>query len=300
MSKHSQHKWTLVIVILGAVLLGGCAGSEQAVSSRKKASGSQVETAERAARTEDPGEALRLLQNSGGRSGPVLLTLEGILLAETSRYARAVSAMKGALRLVGEEKGLAAEDADLPRFRPTPKQKASGDLPVVTAATEKTVVKTLRRAVNRSASNEELLRALKERPIPVRWPPLYEGGAGLALEMLRQHFGDETLRMQIMPYRPPEAGEGAQNQATQVRRRIAAQNLIVASILARDAARLKRGREALRAVLSEGPGEEVQGRGLRGAHRSALHLALADYLLDQEVQAGPLPQKARRLFRPGM
>jgi len=300
MSKHSRYRWTLLIFILGAVLFGGCAGSEQAVSSRKKASGSQVETAERAARTEDPGEALRLLQNSGGRSGPVLLTLEGILLAETSRYARAVSAMKGALRLVGEEKGLAAEDADLPRFRPTPKQKASGDLPVVTAATEKTVVKTLRRAVNRSASNEELLRALKERPIPVRWPPLYEGGAGLALEMLRQHFGDETLRMQIMPYRPLEAGGGARNQATQLRRRIAAQNLIVASILARDAARLKRGREALRTVLSEGPGEEVQGRGLRGTHRSALYLALADYLLDQKVKAGPLPQKARRLFRTGM
>ena len=299
MSKLSHHKWTPIIVILGAALLGGCAGSE-AVSSRKKAPDSQVEAAERAARTEDPNEALRLLQNSGGRSGPVLLTLEGILLAETGRYARAVSAMKGALRLVGEEKGLAAEDADLPRFRPTPKQKASGDLPVVTAATEKTVVKTLRRAVNRSASNEELLRALKERPIPVRWPPLYEGGAGLALEMLRQHFGDETLRMQIMPYRPLQAGGGARNQATQLRRRIAAQNLIVASILARDAARLKRGREALRAVLSEGPGEEVQGRGLRGAHRSALHLALADYLLDQEVQAGPLPQKARRLFRPEM
>lgn len=283
-----------------ALALAGCASTETTSSSRAPAPASQVEAVQSAAGTENPADALGILQNSSGRSGPVLLTLRGILLAETGRYARAVSTTRSALRLVEEEKGLAAEDTDLPRFRPTPKQQTPGDLPVVTAATEKTVVKTLRRAVNRSASNEELLRALKERPIPVRWPPLYEGGAGLALEMLRQHFGDETLRMQIMPYRPPEAGGGAQNQAMQLRRRIAAQNLIVASILARDAAWLKRGREALQAVLSEGPGEEVQGRGLRGTHRSALYLALADYLLDQKVKAGPLPQKARRLFRTGM
>lgn len=300
MVKFNQYSWTPVLVLLGAVILGGCAGSEPTMSPRKEAPSRQVDAVQRAADTENPADALRILQAAGEQAGPVVLTLRGALLAETGRYARAASAMQGALRLVEKDKGLAAKDAGLPRFRPTPEQQAPGDLPAVTAATEKTVVKTLRRVVNRSASNEDLLRALKERPIPVRWPPLYEGGAGLALETLRQHFGDQALRIRLLPYRPLRAGEDDQTRAAaaQDRCRIAAQNLIITSILARDATRLKRGQEALRAALSRGKGQ--RGPGLQGAHRSALYLALGEYLLGQRVQASPLPQKARRLFRAGM
>lgn len=301
MSNLSQHRWTSVLFLLGAVILGGCAGSEPAaVSPRKEAPSRQVDAVQRAADTEDPTNALRILQEAGGQAGPVVLTLRGALLAEIGRFARAARAMQGALRLVEKDKGLAAKDAGLPRFRPTPDQRAPGDLPAVTATTERSVVMTLREAVQREVTNEALLRALKERPVPVRWPPVYEGGAGLSLEMMRQHFGDQALRIRLLPYRPVREGEDDQTQAAAVqdRRRIAAQNLIIASILARDATRLKRGQEALRAALSQEKGQ--RGPGLQGAHRSALYLALAEYLLGQRVQAGPLPQKARRLFRAGM
>lgn len=300
MIKFSQYSWTPVLFLLGAVILGSCAGSEPAVSPRKEAPSRQVDAVQRAADTENPADALRILQAAEGQAGPVVLTLQGALLAETGRYARAASAMQGALRLVEKDKGLAAKDAGLSRFRPVPKQKTAGDLPAVTAETEKRVLNTLRRAVQREVTNEALLRALKERPVPVRWPPLYEGGAGLSLETLRQHFGDQALRIRLLPYHPLRAGEDDQTRAAAApdRRRIAAQNLIIASILARDATRLKRGQEALRAALSQGKGQ--RGPGLQGAHRSALYLALAEYLLGQRVQASPLPQKARRLFRAGM
>ena len=296
MSKHSQHKWTLVIVLLGAVLFGGCAGSEQTTSSRKKAPDSQVEAIKRAAHTEDPGEALRLLKNSGGRSGPVLLTLEGILLAETGRYARAVSTTRSALRLVEEEKGLAAEDADLPRFRPLPDQHFDDDLPAVT--TERDLLKTLRKAVHRKATNEALLRALKERSVPVRYPPIYEGGAGLTLEVLRQHFGVATFRLRLLPYRSLSAEKGARPRAqkAQVRRRIAAQNLIVTAILARDVTHLKRGREALRSVPEGESGGNGPSARAQAARWSGLYLALADYLTGKDIRATRLPQKARRLL----
>ena len=296
MSKHSQHKWTLIIVILGAVLLGGCAGSEQAVSSRKKAPESQVETAERAARTEDPGEALRILQRAGGEMGPVQLTLRGILLAETGRYARAASTTRSALRLVEEEKGLATEDTDLPRFRPLPDQHFDDDLPAVT--TERDLLKTLQKAVHRRATNEDLLRALKERPVPVRYPPIYEGGAGLTLEVLRQHFGDATFRLRVLPYRSLSAEEGPRPRAqkAQVRRRIAAQNLIVTAILARDVTHLKRGREALRSVPEGESGGNGPSARAQAARRSGLYLALADYLTGKDIRATRLPQKARRLL----
>jgi hypothetical protein len=226
----------------------------------------------------------------------VQLTLQGILLAETGRYARAVSAMKGALRLVEKKKGLAAEDADLPRFRPLPDQHFDDDLPAVT--TERDLLKTLRKAVHRRATNEALLRALKERSVPVRYPPIYEGGAGLTLEVLRQHFGDATFRLRVLPYRSLSAEKGPRPRAqkAQVRRRIAAQNLIVTAILARDVTHLKRGREALRSVPEGESGGNGPSARAQAARRSGLYLALADYLTGKDIRATRLPQKARRLL----
>jgi len=283
----------------------GCTPAEETISTGPPAPSDQIDAVQGAARTEDPADALRILRNTDGQAGPVLLTLKGILLAETGRYGRATSAMRGALRLVEEGKGLAAGGANLPRFRPVPKQHASGDLPAVTA--ERDLVKALRKAVHRDVTNEALLRALKKRSVPVRYPPLYEGGAGLTLEVLRQHFGDKTLRLQLLSYHSFQNGENAGSKKSssgagsvgsnnQARRRVAAQNLILASILARDPTRLKQGQKALEETLNDAGGREALSSDLQAQRRSALYLALADYLLGQRVQARSLPQKARRLL----
>lgn len=291
----NQKRWAPALLLLGAVLLGGCAASNPMVS-WENAPASQVDAVQRAARTENPEDALQIVRDAKGQDGPVVLTLKGILLAETSRYARAASAMHGALRRVNNENGFAAEEASLPHFRPVPKQHASGDLPAVTA--ERDLVKGLRRAVYRDLTNEGLLRVLKRRSVPVRYPPLYEGGTGLSLEVLRQHFGDNSLRLQLLSYRTLQDGKSTGDARSERRRRrqVAAQNLIITSILARDADRLKEGKKALEKALSSSEDGGGFDFSLQGRRRAALYLALAEYLLGQQIQAEPLPQKARRLL----
>lgn len=294
-----------------AVLLAlfGCTSTEKTVSTGPPAPSEQVESVQRASRTESPGDALRILRNTEGQAGPVFLTLKGILLVESGRYGRATGAMRSALRLVESGKGFVASGANLPRLRPAPEQQTSGDLPAVTA--ERDLVETFRKAVHRDVTNEALLRELKRRSVPVRYPPIHGGGAGLTLEVLRQHFGDKALRLQLLPYRSPkngspkngknETGNGSSGTIPaggedQMRRRVAAQNLIVASILARDATLLRQGQKALKKILAGSFGTEVGAADLQARRHSALYLALANYILGRQVGAVPLPQKARRLL----
>lgn len=286
------HRSTALVIVLAVVVLVGCSASEQTASGpqRPAAPASQINAVEQAANTEDPKRALQILSETSGSRGPVLLTVRGGLRAEVGRYAPAARDLARALRLV--EKGrVPVADASLPPVRPGPgKQEASGDLPPVAA--EQDLLKTLRQAVNGMATNEDLLRALEERSVPVRYPPLYEGGPGLTLEVLRQHF-DGAFRLRLLPYVSTSAeGRDAGPDQGQMRR-LAAQNIVVASVLARDATHLKEARESLREVLSESGGGTYS---LRKGGRPTLCLALAEYLLGRDMSISSLPVRARRLF----
>jgi hypothetical protein len=280
---------TVGLAVLFTLL--GCTSTEKTVSMKASVPSGQIEAVQQAANTEDPKRALQILSEASGSRGPVFLTVRGALRVEVGRHSPATRDLARALRLV-EKKRVPMADASLPLARPGPgKQQASGDLPAIAA--ERDLLKTLRQAVHREATNEDLLRALAERSVPVRYPPLYEGGPGLALEVFRQHFGDGAFRLRLLPYAPSRAeGRNAESNQDQMRR-IAAQNLVVASILAQDANRLKKARESLRgAILESGTG----GADLRKRERPALCLALADYLLERNISVGSLPLQARRLL----
>ena len=251
----------------------------------------QIEAVQRAAKAEDPERGLQILSEASGSRGPVLLTVRGALRAEVGRHAPANRDLARALQLVEKGRGPVADASLSPARSGLRKQQASGELPAVAA--ERDLLKTLRRAVRREATNEDLLRALEERSVPVRYPPLYEGGPGLALEVLRQHFGDGAFRLRLLPYAPTAAESQDAKPSQDQMRRLAAQNLVIASILARDAARLKEARESLRGALPKGG---AGGHSLRKGERPVLCLALADYLLGRDISVGSLPLRARRLL----
>jgi hypothetical protein len=284
---------TIRLMVGLAVLLTllGCTSAEKTASMKASVPSGQIEAVQQAAEADDPERGLQILSEASGSRGPVLLTVRGALRAEVGRHAPAARDLARALRLV--EKGrVSVAGASLPPARPGPeKQQASGELPTV--STERDLLKTLRRAVHREATNEDLLRALEERSVPVRYPPLYEGGPGLALEVLRQHFGDGAFRLRLLPYAPTSAESQDVKPSQDQMRRLAAQNLVVASTLARDAARLEEARESLREAFPKGG---AGSHSLRKGERPALCLALADYLLGRDISVGSLPLRARRLL----
>ena len=135
-------------------------------------------------------------------------------------------------------------------------------------------------------TNDELLKRIVERPAVVRYPPLYPRAAGLVLEVLRQHLGDDALRLELLSYRDPMGQRPSDNKRDI---RTAAANLIIASSLAGDTDALVQARSALIGTLESD--QTVSGL----TKRVRVRAGLADYLLGYSLTL-PLPRNARQLL----
>ena len=272
-----------VLPIVALIIFTGC-GSSAPTTKMSDVPGARVQILEQAtstANTEVARETIEDYVRSGnGDSDAVLLTLRGALAAEEGDFTFATAVLYDALRLV-QTTGTLRGPADLAPYRPHPEQHEVGNLPL--PSQEAKLLDAFRSHFHDEITNDELLERLVERSSVVRYPPLYPQGAGLVLEVIRQHLGDDAFRIQLLSYSTNDDGKLDKSV------RAAAANLIVTAALAGDREVLIQARSALIGALNENQSVSSLTQHVR------LCVGLADYLLGYSLTL-PLPRKARQLL----